>query len=266
MKRITLFLLCGLLFSAYVIAQEDEFTQGGKATQELQAEGFFAAHPSRPISSKVMVVNVENGKEVEVTIIGRIPSSSSRIIDLSPDVWRELELNENTPIVLYLNAPSQSDQMVVEVKQEPVEEPMPVVPEPAAPVIAAEKEIEPPRPVSPLPSPSAPPPPPPPPSPPRPAPPPVNPSVSRAFGGIEVIPCLPNPNTRKIYRLQIGSYLEQENAVIAVQLLRNAGFNVAQERYGAFHRVLAVGIPAAEVASVIRKMESMGIKQVWIRE
>ena len=296
MKRISLLLLFGLLLNAYMTAQGNDFTQTGKATGELKGTGFVAAHPSRPISSKLMVVNLETGKEAEVTIISRIPSSLNRIIDLSPDVWKELNLSENTNVKLYLKA-SLPGQTAEAAKLAPAEEPKPVVILTPSPVPAP---VEEPKPVvsqtpSPVPVPVEEPkpvviqtPPPRPASaeeskpvviqtpPPRPAPveepkPVVSqtqtaPYVFETFSKIEVIPGLPNPNTGKVYRLQIGSFKKPENAVRAERMLRNAGFIAAQERYGSFYRVLAIGIPAKEVASAVRRMESLGIKQVWIRQ
>ncbi|MDR0443921.1 MAG: septal ring lytic transglycosylase RlpA family protein [Treponema sp.] len=80
------------------------FNQMGKATQELQEHGLVATHPSLPINSKARVVNVVSGKEVEVTIISRIPASANRIADLSSDVWRLLDLKPNDEVQLYIPA------------------------------------------------------------------------------------------------------------------------------------------------------------------
>jgi rare lipoprotein A (peptidoglycan hydrolase) len=56
------------------------------ATQEMTDDELTIRHPSLPIhqDSKARITNVANGKEVEVTIIGRIAPSAIRIADLSP--------------------------------------------------------------------------------------------------------------------------------------------------------------------------------------
>jgi rare lipoprotein A len=59
------------------------FRQRGSATHELDYSGLGAAHPSLPLKSQAKVTNLQNNKEVTVTIVGRIVPSGNRIIDLS---------------------------------------------------------------------------------------------------------------------------------------------------------------------------------------
>jgi rare lipoprotein A len=59
------------------------FRQRGSATHELDYSGLGAAHPSLPLKSLVRVTNLQNHKQVIVTIVGRIVPSGNRIIDLS---------------------------------------------------------------------------------------------------------------------------------------------------------------------------------------
>ena len=73
----------------------------GKATQELAREGFVATQDSLTFNQKVRVVNEKNGKEVEVTIVGRSRSiRTDRIIDLSADAWEALGLTEDNQVML----------------------------------------------------------------------------------------------------------------------------------------------------------------------
>ena len=81
-----------------------------------------------------------------------------------------------------------------------------------------------------------------------------------------VIPGLPDPNTGKIYRLQIGSFSTQLTADRVSRLVGSLGFNVAQEWTGAMHRVLATDVPAALVSSAVQRLGLIGIEQVWVRE
>jgi rare lipoprotein A (peptidoglycan hydrolase) len=101
MRRNSSALLALLLFTTPVMAQVNSFNQRGKVTQELQADGFCIAHPALPLNSKANIVNTATGKEIEVTIIRRIAASVNRIADLSPGVWKELELKPDTDVRIY---------------------------------------------------------------------------------------------------------------------------------------------------------------------
>ncbi|MDR1839352.1 MAG: caspase family protein [Treponema sp.] len=79
---------------------QGSFTMRGKASQEIQTDGLTARHPSFPLNSKVKVTNPRNGKEIEVTIIGRIDPSVNRIIDLSRSALEALELNSGEEVVI----------------------------------------------------------------------------------------------------------------------------------------------------------------------
>ena len=76
------------------------FNQSGKATQTLGGV-LSIAHASLPVTSKVWVANTKTGKEVEVTVSGRISASRDRIADHSADVWKELALKADTDIKIY---------------------------------------------------------------------------------------------------------------------------------------------------------------------
>jgi hypothetical protein len=74
--------------------------QLGIANGQLRGGERSIAHSSLPIPSQARVVNRENGKEIIVTVTTRIPPSN-RNVDLSPDVWRELELRQGAEIEIY---------------------------------------------------------------------------------------------------------------------------------------------------------------------
>ena len=117
MRRIAMTLLCALLFSVLcgtpAIAQVTDFSQRGRATGEMNSGGLGIAHPSLPLNSRAKVVNIITGKEIDVTIIGRIPVSSNRIADLSPEVWQELELVPGSEVRIY-TAPAPRSRPVAE--------------------------------------------------------------------------------------------------------------------------------------------------------
>jgi hypothetical protein len=300
MKRISLILLGGLLLNSYVIAQEAN--QMGKATQELSAEGYAAAHPSRTLGTKLIVENIDTGKQLEVTIVRRIRGSADRIIDLSPEAWKELGLDEeNNRVGLYFpNIPSapvalddtpaegsepppwQSAGTPATIASAPDEPPAPPSPPPPAP--------PPPPPVPPPPAqPSSAPPPPPPPAPPpappfdtsafppqqqapvRPAPPAgyqqyVPPAPSGQFRRINVTPGMPNPSSNQLYRLQLGAFSNAGNAAQCFQRLISAGLSPCYEQYGTLHRVVLAGIRAADAPLIIQRLEAAGFTDVWVRQ
>ncbi|MDR0553765.1 MAG: hypothetical protein LBG76_03065 [Treponema sp.] len=62
------------------------FIQTGNAIigdLEAEAEGFFAAHASLPLGTKVRIMNWSNGKQTVVTITTRNRARTDRIIELS---------------------------------------------------------------------------------------------------------------------------------------------------------------------------------------
>ena len=101
LRQVILVMLGGLLINGYAAAQESDPEQIGKATHELTRPGLVATHDTYPFGQKVTVVNAENGKEVEVTIVGRSRSiRTDRIIDLSADAWEALGLTEDNQVML----------------------------------------------------------------------------------------------------------------------------------------------------------------------
>jgi hypothetical protein len=101
MKRLSFVLLCGVLINVLALAQQHILEQRGGATRNTAAEGFTAAHPRLALGSKIMVANTMTGKEIEVTITSRILPAANRIVELSPDVWRELDLDEDSIVRIY---------------------------------------------------------------------------------------------------------------------------------------------------------------------
>ena len=282
----------GLIVTVHIgIAQTslDRRVERGNATQEMQTEGLSAAHSRLPVGSRVRVTNPANNQDIEVTIIGQIPASSRRIIDLSPGAAAALGLRSGGQVMVttlgqdtaptagteidrsappfsvtinnYIINPEQAQPE--EVKEEPrmASQPAPVQPEPAAqpaPVQVAE----------------APPAPPPEPPPPPPVPDPVqeDPKAKPLYDrppvfNVQIIPDrLPDPGSSKIYRLMVGVYNGVDNAFPVYQQLRAAGFQVMQEQAGDMCRVFAANIPASMVYHAAQRLGAIGFEQVWIQE
>jgi uncharacterized caspase-like protein len=75
-------------------------TQTGNATQEMQTRGYSAAHNSLPIGSKALIRSLSSGRDVVVTITEQIPTSTRRIIDVSPTAALAIELGFGGPVIV----------------------------------------------------------------------------------------------------------------------------------------------------------------------
>ena len=106
MKKTLLVLLALMMTAGLCMAQTTEmegyFTRSGMATQEMQADGLVAAHPTFPMGTKVRITNVSNGHDIEATIVGQIPLSGDRIIDLAHGAAHGLgfQTGEGGPVVI----------------------------------------------------------------------------------------------------------------------------------------------------------------------
>jgi cell division protein FtsN len=97
-------------------------------------------------------------------------------------------------------------------------------------------------------------------------PPPVQPQYVPPPVSIEVTPGLPNPNTNRIYQLQVGAF-SSDGALRVAQQLRALGFGASMEHIGNnIYRVSVIGIPAQYVSSAIQRLGAFGFRQIWVRE
>ena len=83
---------------------------------------------------------------------------------------------------------------------------------------------------------------------------------------VRIIPGLPDQNSGKIYRLQVGAYPTVEAANRAADIVEMAGFNAVKEYSGSTYRVMAVDIAAVDVYQASVRLGSVGFSQVWVRE
>lgn len=66
------------------------------ASGEIFDQGkMTAAHPSLPLGTEVEVTNLENRKKVEVEITDRGPYAKDRVIDLSREAAKKLDIKED---------------------------------------------------------------------------------------------------------------------------------------------------------------------------
>jgi len=300
MKRLIPSVLLYLIVSTgfcFAQTRQDEFSQHGKATQEMQQiDGLYAAHPSFPIGAKVIVRNKNTNIAVEVTITGRILASSERIIDLSADAASALGIDNEGEVTVVASSvyyqqyllssappetPAEAEDAWVPRQSSPVA-PEPLTSEPESSDIAeynrwldimilesletiekantldqreileelhdtdylADTQL-----AQPLPEPIAP-----------------TLHTPQQKNKIRIIPGLPDPNSGKVYHLQVGAFSIEKSACEVYQMISSAGFEAVQEQYGSFHRVYAAGVPAAAVHFAVNRLEAMGITEVWIRE
>jgi cell division protein FtsN len=82
----------------------------------------------------------------------------------------------------------------------------------------------------------------------------------------QVVPRLPDPNSGRIYRLQVGAFSSQATAERIAREMSSIGFNVAMEGNGSLYRVFATDVPAAMVHPAVQRLGTIGINQVWVRE
>jgi len=89
---------------------------------------------------------------------------------------------------------------------------------------------------------------------------------SQMAGNVTVSPGLPDPNSNKRYRLQVGAFTDQNAAAHTFRSLQDAGFNPVYEHSQNFFRVIIADVPASNVASTVQRLGAIGIRQVWVRE
>ena len=77
--------------SWYGLDHQGRFTASGKP---FDARKLTAAHNTLPLNTKAKIVNLENGKSVEVTINDRGPGIPGRVIDLSEHAARRLGMKK----------------------------------------------------------------------------------------------------------------------------------------------------------------------------
>jgi rare lipoprotein A len=102
MKRIFAFLTLGIVLIAFTFAEVymRNFRQRGSATFEIQTNDLVGAHPTLPIGTPVTVTNLNNNKQIAITIDDHIAGHGNRIIDLSWGAAIELEttVDEIVPV------------------------------------------------------------------------------------------------------------------------------------------------------------------------
>ena len=205
-----------------------------------------AAHPALPFGTKLTVTNMHNNKSVTVRVNDRGPFIPLRIVDVSRAAAGQLDM------IVTGTAPVRIESVNAVVWQNP---PVNAQPQAAAQVIFPQVITNAPVAVAPVvttPVVTAP----------------VVPALStpalRLFPSINIVP-------DKTYRLQVGSYRIDRNAIDTFNRLKNSGFNPAHERFTDnnnidFYRVVLAGIPGTDVLSLSQRLSAAGFREALIRE
>jgi len=265
MRRFFLVLLGITLVNTAMFAQLSSSVQIGKATRELRDSGLSAAHFNIPLGARVKISNVMTGKEIEVTIRGRIALSPNRIVDLSPAAWDALGLSPDSEVRLVpppslssgttrAPAPPASNVPDDAIAEEDELEELEAIAEWGGEEEAELAELtdaddaffddeEPAVQTR------------------------VQPRQSTPSSQpIKVIPGLPNPNSRKFYRLQVGAFSLLENVEEYEQRAQALGFVTVREKHGSLTRVVLEGVRAPDVQLATEELEEAGFTEVWVRE
>jgi rare lipoprotein A len=66
----------------------------------MRANQLVGSHPVLPRGTKVLVTNIQNRRQVVVTITGRITATANRIIDLSQVAAIALRMGDSDSVVV----------------------------------------------------------------------------------------------------------------------------------------------------------------------
>jgi cell division protein FtsN len=77
---------------------------------------------------------------------------------------------------------------------------------------------------------------------------------------------MPDPASHGVYRVQVGSYADPQNAQVVAESLVRAGLSPAYEQYGQVWRVVIPGINVQQLTAVAQQLGALGVKEAWIRQ
>jgi cell division protein FtsN len=75
----------------------------------------------------------------------------------------------------------------------------------------------------------------------------------------------PDPNSDRVFSLQVGAYASADRAWFVREQLNSAGFEASLEAYREYTRV-TVGIQARDVQFAVQRLYVLGFTHIWIRE
>jgi rare lipoprotein A len=267
MKRIGALIVSGFCLTLMCVAQQ---ISGGAADGIYREEGiaswyghefdgrptasgeifdaslFTAAHPTLPFGTLLTITNKQNNKRVMVRVNDRGPNKSDRVIDVSRAAADQLDMiATGTASVLI-----ESIGTLVVTPSSASTAPAPattLIPVTPAPTTQPAQTPAPTTSAAPV------------------TPPVITPQPSYVIPA-EIKPSMPPSGTNKRYRLQVGAYRVDKNAVEAFDKLKNAGLNPKYERVGEYYRVVLPDVKAEEVSALAEKLGALGFREALVRE
>jgi rare lipoprotein A len=207
---------------------------------------FTAAHPFLPFGTMLKITSQHNNKSVTVRVNDRGPFVASRIIDLSRSAALQLDMLRTG------TAPVKVESLdEVSLSSPPKAGTVTPAGIAGGPVVPAKTTVYPTEPSMP----------------------PAQETVVyrtqesvTASGAARFMPAIPADFTGKIYRVQVGSYRQSQNAIDVYEKCKNAGLNPAYERYGDLCRVVLPGLKQDELISVAERLGRAGFREAVLRE
>jgi rare lipoprotein A len=81
-----------------------------------------------------------------------------------------------------------------------------------------------------------------------------------------VRPGIPPLGTAKRYRVQVGAYKVTRNAVDTFDRIKGIGLEPSYERQDDYYRVVLAGVRAEDIRELARRLGSLGIREILVRE
>jgi hypothetical protein len=81
-----------------------------------------------------------------------------------------------------------------------------------------------------------------------------------------IIPRKPDPSSHVIYRIQVGAFLDERNALEAYNRLVAAGFTPGYERYNDYYRIVLPNIRAREIENIAWRLGAANFPEALLRE
>ncbi|HNY22339.1 MAG TPA: septal ring lytic transglycosylase RlpA family protein [Treponemataceae bacterium] len=190
-----------------------------------------AAHKTLPFGTMLELTNLSNGKKALVRVNDRGPFVESRDIDVSKAAAQALGMIGTGTTKVSIRRIDALDAAAIQATQSPADSPA-TSPTPAADVAPATNPA---------------------------------PATSPAPATVAA-PVLGDKSTGVTWRIQLGSFSREENAMRLVVKLRKDGFNPAFEKASGVTRVVLTSIDAASLATVKDRLSHAGYAEYVIRQ
>ena len=83
---------------------------------------------------------------------------------------------------------------------------------------------------------------------------------------LNIIPGLPDLNSNKVFKVQVGAYKNNENAQRSYDTLKSACFNPEYEQIDDICRVIICNVKASDIPAVASRLAAAGFSEILLRE